>query len=200
MLKKLEQSIPLTLLTIAAGFLAFGYLTSPLKITDFMIFCIFVLGFDLVYGHLGQLSFGHMLYLGAGAYGAALSATYWSPDPWLAILNGILCAALVGAILGPILVRTTGACFALLNLAFNQVGHFLVLVPLAPVTAGEDGLSLTFAQYGFVNFSNLNFIFFLRPGRSADCRPADPQVRFGALRAFFESGQGKRGPGPFPGV
>jgi branched-chain amino acid transport system permease protein len=160
LLKKLERSIPLTLLLIAAGFTAYGYLTSPLKITDFMIFCIFVLGFDLVYGHMGQLSFGHMLYLGAGAYGAALSATYWTPNPFLAVLNGIVCATLVGAILGPILVRTSGAAFALLNLAFNQVGHFLVLVPLAPLTAGEDGLSLTFSSYGFANFSNLNFLFF----------------------------------------
>jgi branched-chain amino acid transport system permease protein len=161
MLKKIEGSIPLTLLLIAAGFLAYGYLTSLLKITDFMIFCIFVLGFDLVYGHMGQLSFGHMLYLGAGAYGAGLSAKYLSPDPFLALAAGLLVAGLVGAVLGPLLVRTTGACFALLNLAFNQVGHFLILVPLAPITGGEDGLSLTFSSYGWVNFSNLNFIFFL---------------------------------------
>ena len=161
MLKKIEGSIPLTLLLIAAGFLAYGYLTSLLKITDFMIFCIFVLGFDLVYGHMGQLSFGHMLYLGAGAYGAGLSAKYLSPDPFLALAAGLLGAGLVGAVLGPLLVRTTGACFALLNLAFNQVGHFLILVPLAPITGGEDGLSLTFSSYGWVNFSNLTFIFFL---------------------------------------
>ncbi len=47
-----------------------------------MIFCIFVLAFDLLYGHMGRLSFGHMLYLGAGAYGAALSALPDRPDPF----------------------------------------------------------------------------------------------------------------------
>ena len=57
-----------------------------------MIFCIFVIGFDLIYGHMGQLSFGHMLYMGAGAYGAAMFAYFVSPDPFLALGCGILTA------------------------------------------------------------------------------------------------------------
>lgn len=159
MLKKIEKHDLLILAIIAVGFIVFGLSTTLSKITDFIIFCIFVLGFDLYYGHMGRLSFGHMLYLGAGAYGAGLSAKYLSPDPFLAIGFGLLGGALVGAILGLILVKTSGACFALLNLAFNEVGHFLVLVPLAGITGGEDGLSLNFSSYGFVNFSNLKFIF-----------------------------------------
>jgi branched-chain amino acid transport system permease protein len=159
MVKTLEKHDLLMLSVIAAGFIVFGLFTTLTKITDFIIFCIFVLGFDLMYGHLGKLSFGHMLYLGAGAYGAGLSAKYLSPDPFLAIAFGILGGALIGAILGPILIRTSGACFALLNLAFNQVGHFLVLVPLSGITGGEDGISLTFANYGWINFGNLKFFF-----------------------------------------
>jgi branched-chain amino acid transport system permease protein len=159
MLKRIEKHDMLLMAIIAAGFIIFGLCTTLAKITDFIIFCVFVLGFDLLYGHMGRLSFGHMLYLGAGAYGAALSAKYISPDPLLAVACGILGGALVGGLLGPILVKTSGACFALLNLAFNQVGHFLVLVPLAGITGGEDGISLNFSSYGLINLSNLKFLF-----------------------------------------
>ncbi len=161
MIKRLERSPTLILAVITAGFIIFGYSTSILKITDFIIFCIYVLGYDLLYGHMGRLSFGHMLYLGAGAYGTALCAKYLSSNVFLAILCGILFGAAIGGILGPILIRTKGACFALLNLAFNQVGHFLVLVPLAKITGGEDGISLHFTGYRFLDFSNIHQLFFL---------------------------------------
>jgi branched-chain amino acid transport system permease protein len=131
MLKKIERFPLLILLLVSSGFVLYGYGTSLLKITDFIVFCIFVLSFDLLYGHMGRLSFGHMLYLGSGAYGAALCAKYLSGDPFVAILCGILLGGVVGAVLGPVVVRTTGAWFALLNLALNELGYFLVLVPMA---------------------------------------------------------------------
>jgi len=164
MFKKIEQYPALTMAVIAAGFIVFGHSTSLLKITDFIIFCIFVLGFDLLYGHMGRLSFGHMLYLGTGAYSAALFSRYVLPDPFLAMAAGILGGVLIGSIIGPVIVRTSGACFALLNLALNQVGHFAVLVPLAGITGGEDGMSLHFNSYGFINFNDLEFLFFFSLG------------------------------------
>mgnify|MGYP002641382479 FL=1 len=160
MFSKIEKNPTLTLAVITCGFIIFGYATSLPKITDFMIFCIFVLGFDLIYGHMGQLSFGHMLYLGAGSYGTAIFANSVSPDPFLGIAVGILTAALLSLILGLLVVRTSGACFALLNLALNEVGAFMVLVPFPQWTGGEDGLSLFFESYGFLDFANPTFLFF----------------------------------------
>lgn len=160
MFSKIEKNPALTLAVIAVGFVVFGYSTSLPKITDFMIFCIFVLGFDLLYGHMGQLSFGHMLYLGAGSYGTAIFANSVSENPFLGIAVGILTAALLSFILGMIVVRTTGACFALLNLALNEVGAFMVLVPFPRWTGGEDGLSLFFEGYGFMDFADPVFLFF----------------------------------------
>lgn len=151
----------LILSVITAGFIIFGYSTSILKITDFIIFCIYVLGFDLLYGHMGRLSFGHMLYLGAGAYGAALCGKFLSSNVFAAILCGILSGAVIGGLLGPVLIRTKGACFALLNLAYNQVGYFLVLVPLAKFTGGEDGISLHFTGFRFLDLGNIHQLFFL---------------------------------------
>lgn len=161
MIKQLEKSPLLILAIITSGFIIFGYSTSILKITDFIIFCIYVLGFDLLYGHMGRLSFGHMLYFGAGAYGTALCGKFLSSNVFMAILCGILLGAVIGGLLGPILIRTKGACFALLNLAYNQVGYFLVLVPLSKFTGGEDGISLHFTGFQFFNVENIQQLFFL---------------------------------------
>lgn len=157
MIKKIENNPGLTLAIIAIGFSIFAYFTSLPKITDFMIFCIFVIGFDLIYGHMGHLSFGHMLYLGAGSYGTAMFAYFVSPNPFLAIACGVTTAALLGLILGSVVVKTSGAAFALLNLALNEVGAFMVLVPFPHWTGGEDGLSVYFESYGFINVNNPTF-------------------------------------------
>jgi branched-chain amino acid transport system permease protein len=159
LLKNLRNSLTFAIGVIIVGFMIFAYSASVNKVTDFVIFCIYVLGFDILYGHLGRISFGHTLYLGTGAYGAAMCAKYLVPDPFLAIAVGVTAGALVGLILGPIAVKTKGAAFALINVAFNQLGYFIVLVALAKYTGGEDGVSLDFRHYGFVNFSNVHFLF-----------------------------------------
>ncbi len=142
------------LLFIAIVFVMLGYLVTFQRTTDFIIFCIFVVSYDLIYGYMGRLSFGHMLYLGAGAYATALFCDHVSSNPLLALLAGVICASLLGAVLGPIVTRTTGACFALINLAFNQVGYFLVLIGFSSYTGGEDGMSAFFGNLGPLNFNN----------------------------------------------
>ncbi len=144
---------------LAVGFVVLGYLLTIQRTTDFIIFCIFVLAYDLLYGYMGRLSFGHMLYLGTGAYAAALSAEHLSGNPFLAIFVAILAGAAIGAALGPIIVRTTGACFALINLAFNQMGYFLALIAFARWTGGEDGMSAFFDKVGPIDFSKRGVVF-----------------------------------------
>ena len=159
LLKNLRNSLTFAIGVIIVGFIVFAYSASVNKVTDFVIFCIYVLGFDVLYGHMGRISFGHTLYLGTGAYGAAMCAKYLIPDPFLAMAVGVAAGAAVGLLLGPITVKTTGAAFALINVAFNQIGYFIVLVALASYTGGEDGVSLDFNSYGFVDFRNVHFLF-----------------------------------------
>ncbi|MEW6664444.1 MAG: branched-chain amino acid ABC transporter permease [Thermodesulfobacteriota bacterium] len=149
----------LDLVVIAACFLLITPILSAHRVTDFMIFCIFVMSFDLMYGYMGRLSFGHMLFLGTGAYCSGLFIRHISGDPLLAILVGVLMAGLLAMIIGLIIVRTTGACFSLINLAFNQIGFFLVLSPLRGITRGEDGFGVSVSSYGFCDFSNTTFRF-----------------------------------------
>ncbi|MRR15094.1 MAG: branched-chain amino acid ABC transporter permease [Deltaproteobacteria bacterium] len=144
---------------IAAAFLILLPVLGINRTTDFMIFCVFVLGFNLLYGFMGRLSFGHMLYLGTGAYAIALFSEHISQNPLLAVLAGIAAGALIGVILGPVVVRTTGACFALINLAFDQVGYFLVLVAFSKYTGGEDGRSVYFDKMGLLDFGQKPIMF-----------------------------------------
>lgn len=144
---------------IAAGFLALTPLLSVQRTTDFMIFCIFVLSYDLLYGYMGRLSFGHMLYFGTGAYAAALTAEHLTGNPFVALAIALLAGAAIGVLLGPIIVRTTGACFALINLAFNQVGYFLALIALAAWTGGEDGLPTMFSDVGPLDYYDPKVIY-----------------------------------------
>jgi len=146
-------------IVIAASFLAVTPIFGINRTTDFMIFCIFVLGFNLLYGYMGRLSFGHMLYLGLGAYTVTLFSEHVSKNPFFALLAGVIVGALIGVAIGPIIVRTTGACFALINLAFNQVGHFLALVAFSKWTGGEDGMSAYFTKMGFIDFGKKPVIF-----------------------------------------
>ena len=146
-------------LVIAAGFLLITPILSAHRVTDFMIFCIFVMSFDLLYGYMGRLSFGHMLFLGTGAYCSGLFIRYISGNPLLAILMGIFMAGLLAMLIGLVIVRTTGACFSLINLAFNQIGFFLVLSPLRGITRGEDGFGVRASSFGFFNFANTTFKF-----------------------------------------
>jgi branched-chain amino acid transport system permease protein len=142
------------LLAIIGGFLLITPILSVNRVTDFMIFCIFVISFDLIYGYMGRLSFGHLLYLGTGAYCCGLFIKFVNNNPILAILMGIIAAGLLAAFLGLVVIRTTGACFALINLAFNQIGFFLVLSPLRKITNGEDGFGVHASPFGFLDFSS----------------------------------------------
>jgi branched-chain amino acid transport system permease protein len=154
-----KERILLELVIVAAGFLLLAPILKVQRVTDFMIFCIFVLSFDLLYGYMGRLSFGHMLFLGAGAYGGGLCIRFITKDPLLAILAGIVMAGLLAMLIGLIIVRTTGACFALINLAFNQVGFFLVLSVLRKITKGEDGLGVVPAGLGWLNLGSRPIMF-----------------------------------------
>ncbi len=147
------------LLGIAAFFLVITPLLSTHRVTDFMIFCIFALSFDLLYGYMGRLSFGQMLYLGAGAYFCGLFTKYVNGNPLLAILAGIVMAGFLSMLLGLIIVRTTGACFALINLAFNHIGFFVVLSPLRSITRGEDGFGVSVSKLGALNFGSRPIMF-----------------------------------------
>lgn len=144
---------------IAAAFFALIPLLAMHRVTDFMVFCIFVMSFDLLYGYMGRLSFGQMLYLGTGVYVSTLFSLHFNPNPILSLMAGVAGGAIVAGILGLIVVGLEGASFALTNLAFNQVGFFLVGSAFQNITHGEDGISAGVEPWGFLDFANEHMAF-----------------------------------------
>lgn len=157
--ESMEERLGLNVLVIGAAFLVLVPLISIHRVTDFMIFCIFAMSFDLMYGYMGRLSFGHLLFLGTGAYCSGLFIKYVSMNPFMAMLVGIVAACLLGMLIGLIIVRTTGACFSLMNLAFNHMGFFLFLSPLKGITNGEDGFGIHVDKLGILDFARPPFKF-----------------------------------------
>jgi branched-chain amino acid transport system permease protein len=152
----------LELALVAAGYLVVSLFMNTYWMTDFMVFCIFVLAFDLLYGYMGHLSFGVMLYYGTGAYATSLWLSYISQNAFLAIGAGILSALLTAAILGAVAIRTRHAAFALINMAFNEIGFFVVRALLKDYTHGDDGLSCTADPlFGLIDFYNETHAYLL---------------------------------------
>jgi len=104
-----------------------------------MILSIFALGYNLLFGRTGLLSFGHAAFYAAGAYGLGLFALHVSPNPLIGILVGVACACLLAAVIGFFCVRQTEIYFAMLTLAFGMM-VFSLIWNMRSVTGGDDGL------------------------------------------------------------
>jgi branched-chain amino acid transport system permease protein len=105
-----------------------------------LIAAIAALGFNLLLGYTGLLSFGHSAYFGVGAYAVAFVVQYLGPHSMeFYILIGVPVVAITSALLGYICVRHTQIFFGILTLALSQVLYSLAL-KLYWETGGSDGL------------------------------------------------------------
>jgi branched-chain amino acid transport system permease protein len=128
-------------LTFALVFAIFPFVV-PYKAlaTQVLIYGLFALGFNLLYGYTGLLSFGHAAYWGLGAYGTGIAlAKLKIASLWGALAAGLLLAGVGGVIVGFFCLRRRGIYFAMLSLAFAQLLYFIAF-HLADVTGGDDGL------------------------------------------------------------
>ena len=108
--------------------------------TQILVFGLFALGFNLLYGYTGLLSFGHAAYYGLGAYGTGLAlAKLKVASLWPALGLGLATAVVGGALAGFFCLRRRGIYFAMLTLAFSQMLYFIAF-HAAELTGGDDGL------------------------------------------------------------
>jgi branched-chain amino acid transport system permease protein len=114
------------------------YLLRILILTS--IFAIFAASWDLLSGFTGQMNFGHALFFGVGAYGAALLNLHLDLPPWGSIPLGALAAVLAGLIIGIPCLRLRGTYLALTTLAFPIILMGIVFA-IPEVTGGELGIS-----------------------------------------------------------
>lgn len=109
----------------------------------FVIFGIFAIGFNLLFGLTGYLSFGHAAFLGVGSYSAVWMFKLLSMNVVPAIIASMLASAVFALLIGYISLRRTGIYFSILTLAFAQMSFNLAYSVLTPITNGETGLQIT---------------------------------------------------------
>ncbi|MCC7059213.1 MAG: branched-chain amino acid ABC transporter ATP-binding protein/permease [Burkholderiaceae bacterium] len=132
----------LTLLAlIAAPFVLPELGFAPTTINRILIGGLVGIGFDLLFGYTGLLSFGQSAFFGTGGMFAAWLLTQTPFDNTVyALILGMLVAGVVGYVIGLIALRRTGIYFAMITVAIAEVFFFLEFNPLSAYTGGENGL------------------------------------------------------------
>ncbi|KWT85403.1 Lipopolysaccharide export system ATP-binding protein LptB [Variovorax sp. WDL1] len=142
-------SMSRTLLDAALGIVAAALLASVLRSPYLLdvaayagVLAIFVLGVSVTFGQLGYVSFGHAAFLGLGAYTAGILVAQLGWNYWAAVPLGIVPGLLLGALIGIVSARLSGAYFAIATLVVAEI-LVLVVVNWVDLTRGPMGLMVT---------------------------------------------------------
>jgi len=139
-----KLAVPILIVLALVPVVASTYQTQLL--TYGLTLAIAALGFNLLLGYTGLLSFGHSAYFGAGAYAVALMMRYLGVSSMeLFLLGGIVCSAALAALFGVVCVRHTRIFFAILTLALSQV-LWTLAYKFFWITGGTDGLRVPFSK------------------------------------------------------
>lgn len=134
----LVLAAPLLLAPLGAGY--------PDLMQRFAIFAIFAIGFNILFGLTGYLSFGHAAFLGVGSYSAVWMFKLLSMNIIPAIILAVLLSGLFALLIGYVSLRRSGIYFSILTLAFAQMSYNLAYSVLTPITNGETGLQLALSD------------------------------------------------------
>lgn len=122
----------------------------------FMIFGIFAIGFNILFGLTGYLSFGHAAFLGVGSYAGVWMLKLLTMNVVPAIMLSVAIAGVFSLLVGYISLRRSGIYFSILTLAFAQMSFALAYSVLTPITNGETGLQLALNDPRILGESQVN--------------------------------------------
>lgn len=156
---------------IAIAILVFSYpfLVPEIKVhlaIEALIYALFAISFNLLFGYAGIVPFGHAALFGIGAYGAALIFNYFPGIPLLlTLLIAAFAGFIAGAFIGFFCVRLKGAYSSLLSFAF-QMFVFAVALKWRSLTGGDDGIGVTLPDLhlpvlGIVSMKSASNLYFL---------------------------------------
>ncbi len=137
------MNLRFTVVTALLGALALvlPWFVYPVFATQLLCFALFAVSLDLLFGYVGLLSFGQAMFWGGGGYTAAIVLQRLHVDATLAILAGVLYAAVLALLVGAISVRRSGIYFAMITLAVAQIQYFSAY-QFTDLTGGENGINL----------------------------------------------------------
>ena len=106
---------------------------------NILIFGLYAVGFNLLFGYTGMLSFGHAAFLGVGSYLCGIAIVSFGVPWWAAVFVGVAASALVGVVMGYLAIRTRGIYFSMVTLALAQIVYY-AFYKAERWTGGENGL------------------------------------------------------------
>jgi branched-chain amino acid transport system permease protein len=131
---------------------------APNTVNRILVWGLFGLGFDILFGFTGLLSFGQSAFYGTGGFVAAYLLTRAGfPNVVLALIIGMIAAAAVGYLVGLIALRRTGIYFSMITVAIAEVFFFVEFNPLSAWTGGENGLPGVPTPSFDLGFVNIHF-------------------------------------------
>src|SRR6186997_3615712 len=143
---------------IAVPFVLPALDAAPNTVNRILVWGLFGIGFDILFGYTGLLSFGQSALYGSGGFVAAYLLTRAGfPHVITALLIGMVAAAAVGYLVGLMALRRTGIYFAMITIAIAEVFYFVEFNPLSEYTGGENGLPGVPAPSIPLGFTTLHF-------------------------------------------
>src|SRR3954470_6198975 len=131
---------------------------TPTTINRILVWGMFGIGFDILFGFTGLLSFGQAAFFGTGGMVAAYLLTILNfPYVTAALVIGTAAAVVIGYLVGLIALRRTGIYFAMITVAIAEVFFFVEFNPLSAYTGGENGLPGVPTPSFNLGFTTLNF-------------------------------------------
>jgi branched-chain amino acid transport system permease protein len=115
------------------------FVVYPVVALDILCFGLFALAFDLVFGQVGLLSFGHAAFWGTSAYVTGYLLLHAGASVPVAMLGGTVAAFLIAIPIGFLSIRSVGIYFSMITLAFGQMIDFIAK-QWEDVTGGESGM------------------------------------------------------------
>jgi branched-chain amino acid transport system permease protein len=106
---------------------------------NILIFGLYAVGFNLLFGYTGMLSFGHAAFLGVGGYLAGIVVVHAGWPWWAAIVVGVAASCFAGLVIGYVAIRTRGIYFSMVTLALAQIVYY-AFYKADDWTGGENGL------------------------------------------------------------
>jgi branched-chain amino acid transport system permease protein len=125
--------------------------------TEILIWGLFAMSSDLLIGYTGMVSFGHSAFFGLGMYGAAAALLIVKPpNLWLAMLVGLVAAAVVAMFVAFFSTRLRDIYFAISTLVFSQI-FYVIIFTWTDVTGGENGLTFRQPPFGIPGIFSIPF-------------------------------------------
>lgn len=129
---------PIILAPFGAGY--------PDLLQRFAIFGILAVGYNILFGLTGYLSFGHAAFLGVGSYSTVWMFKLLTMNIIPGMILAIIMSGLFALLIGFVTLRRSGIYFSILTLAFAQMSYSLAYSVLTPITNGETGLQIRLAD------------------------------------------------------